>query len=152
MSSDRCSGSWLVDENGVGKRPPCVFCNGATDIAVEPPSERLPPPEIATENPGQAPPPGVSIATETPEQAPPPKCTSPKIKWTGCPRIRSCDACFSIEFDDAVGGSDIMCMNKSPNTECIWTGNLIKDSSFVAVTGSNGKCRPFGNDPLEVSF
>ena len=65
MSSDRCSGSWLVDENGVGKHPPCVFCDGATDIAVEPPSERIPPPEIATENPGQAPPPGVSIASET---------------------------------------------------------------------------------------
>ena len=79
------------------------------------------------------------------------ECTSPKIKWTGCPRTRSCDACFSIEFDDAKKGSDIMCMNKSPNTECIWTGNLINDSSFVAVTGSNGKCRPFGNDPLEVS-
>ena len=79
------------------------------------------------------------------------ECTSPKIKWTGCPRTRSCNACFSIEFDDAKKGSDIMCMNKSPNTECIWTGNLINDSSFVAVTGSNGKCRPFGNDPLEVS-
>ena len=80
------------------------------------------------------------------------ECTSPKIKWTGCPRTRSCDACFSIEFDDAKGGAGIMCMNKSPNTECIWTGNLISDSSFVAVTGSNGKCRPFGNDPLEVSY
>ena len=90
------------------------------------------------------------------------ECTSPKIKWkldVDNPREPpcSCDACFSIEFDDAKGGSGTMCMNKSPNTECIWTGNLISDSSFVAVTGSNGKCRPsridsYVTDPLEVSF
>lgn len=149
MSSDRCSGSWLVDENGIGKRPPCVFCNGATDIVIEPPSERLPPPEIATENPGQAPfiP---EIASESPEQAPPPKCVTPKINWTGCPRTRSCDACFFIEY--AQGDSDIMCLAENPNAKCIFTGQIISDGTYAAVTASNGKCRPFGTDPLEVSW
>jgi len=37
LSSDRCSGSFLVS-NGVAKRPGCVFCNGATDIVLEPPN------------------------------------------------------------------------------------------------------------------
>ena len=176
MSSDRCSGSWLVDENGVGKRPPCVFCNGATDIVIEPPSERLPPPQIATEGPGQAlpppqiategpgqalPPPQIAsegpgqalpppeIASEGPGQARPPKCVTPKINWTGCDRTKSCDACFFIEY--AQGDSDIMCLAKDPNAECIFTGQIISDGSYAAVTASNGRCRPFGTDPLEVS-
>ena len=162
MSSDRCSGSWLVDENGVGRRPPCVFCNGATDIVIEPPSERLPPPQIATEGPGQAlPPPQIAtegpgqalpppeIASEGPGQARPPKCVTPKINWTGCDRTKSCDACFFIEY--AQGDSDIMCLAKDPNAECIFTGQIISDGSYAAVTASNGRCRPFGTDPLEVS-
>ena len=172
MSSDRCSGSWLVDENGVGKRPPCVFCNGATDIVIKPPSrpeiasegpgQALPPPEIVTEGPGQAlPPPEIvtegpgqalpppEIASEGPGQARPPKCVTPKINWTGCDRTKSCDACFFIEY--AQGDSDIMCLAKDPNAECIFTGQIISDGSYAAVTASNGRCRPFGTDPLEVS-
>ena len=144
MSSDRCSGSWLVDENGVGKRPPCVFCNGATDIVIKPPSR----PEIASEGPGQALPPP-EIASEGPGQAQPPKCVTPKINWTGCDRTKSCDACFFIEY--AQGDSDIMCLAKDPNAECIFTGQIISDGSYAAVTASNGRCRPFGTDPLEVS-
>ena len=35
LSSDRCSGPWLV-ENGVGTRPGCVFCNGSVDVVLEP--------------------------------------------------------------------------------------------------------------------
>ena len=162
MSSDRCSGSWLVDENGVGKRPPCVFCNGATDIVIEPPSERLPPPQIATEGPGQAlPPPQIAtegpgqalpppeIASEGPGQARPPKCVTPKINWTGCDRTKSCDACFFIEY--AQGDSDIMCLTKDPKVECKKTGKIISNGSDAIVTASSGRCRPFGTDRFTVS-
>ena len=144
MSSDRCSGSWLVDENGVGKRPPCVFCNGATDIVIKPPSR----PEIASEGPGQALPPP-EIASEGPGQARPPKCVTPKINWTGCDRTKSCDACFFIEY--AQGDSDIMCLTKDPKVECKKTGKIISDGSDAIVTASSGRCRPFGTDPFTVS-
>ena len=75
-----------------------------------------------------------------------------RIEWTGCGRVtgRSCDQCFSITYDDAQGGSDIMCMRRG-NGQCIFTGNLISDNSFVAVTAESGQCRPFSSDPLEVS-
>ena len=43
-----------------------------------------------------------------------------------------------------------MCMRKG-NGQCIFTGNLISDNSFVAVTAESGQCRPFSSDPLEVS-
>ena len=57
--------------------------------------------------------------------------------------------CFSIEYDDAQGGSDIMCLKKG-QFDCIFTGNLISDNSYVAVTASSGRCRPFSSDRLEV--
>ena len=81
------------------------------------------------------------------------QCKSPKIKWKGCTRIagNNCDACFSIEYDDAEGGSDTLCM-KEGDFPCIFTGNLVKDGSYVAVTATNNVCRPFGSDPLEISF
>ena len=81
------------------------------------------------------------------------QCKSPVIKWKGCPRIGGldCDACFSIEFDDSEGGSDTLCM-KEGDFPCIYTGNLMKDGSYAAITASDGKCRPFGSDPLEVSL
>ena len=42
-----------------------------------------------------------------------------------------------------------MCMRRG-NGQCIFTGNLISDNSFVAVTAESGQCRPFSSDPLEV--
>ena len=42
-----------------------------------------------------------------------------------------------------------MCMKRG-NGQCIFTGNLISDNSFVAVTAESGQCRPFSSDPLEV--
>jgi len=44
-----------------------------------------------------------------------------------------------------------MCMRRG-NGQCIFTGNLISDNSFVAVTAESGQCRPFSSDPLEVSL
>ena len=44
-----------------------------------------------------------------------------------------------------------MCMRRG-NGQCIFTGNLISDNSFVAVTAESGQCRPFSSDPLEVSM
>ena len=78
------------------------------------------------------------------------KCKSPKIKWKGCVRIggRHCDACFSIEFDDFEGGYDTLCMEEV--FPCIFTGNLINDGSHVSLNFTDGKCGPFGSDPLEV--
>ena len=43
-----------------------------------------------------------------------------------------CDNCLKIKFDDNSGGSDVMCLNKKQ--ECIWSGNLVQDGSYVAVT------------------
>ena len=42
-------------------------------------------------------------------------------------------------------------MKEQGEGSCIFTGNLLGDSSFFAVTATNpGKCRPFSKDPLEV--
>ena len=80
------------------------------------------------------------------------KCTAPKINWVECPYLeRQCDACFSITFNDALlPKEDLMCM-QAGQSPCIWTGNLVDDGSYVAVTASSGNCRPFSSDPLEVS-
>jgi len=81
------------------------------------------------------------------------KCTAPKINWVECPYLeRQCDACFSITFNDALlPKEDLMCM-QAGQSPCIWTGNLVDDGSYVAVTASSGNCRPFSSDPLEVSL
>ena len=100
----------------------------------------------------------------------------PGIKWTNCPRrarkflhqsgiilklsllyninitaLGRCDACLRINFKNAGRDRDIMCMKEKGEGSCIFTGNLLGDSSFFAVTATNpGKCRPFSKDPLEV--
>ena len=62
-----------------------------------------------------------------------------------------CDACLHINFKNAGRDRDIMCMKEQGEGSCIFTGNLLGDSSFFAVTATNpGKCRPFSKDPLEV--
>ena len=76
------------------------------------------------------------------------------IKWRNCPRkARNCDACFIAVFSYQ-GGSrkerDIMCMKSTSPNACIYTGNMLSDKSFAVVTGKNGKCTPFSEDPLEV--
>merc|ERR1711963_130828 len=83
----------------------------------------------------------------------PSSCTSPTIKWKGCPRIGGldCDACFSIVYDDAQGGDDTLCMKKG-SSNCIFTGKLLSDDSYAAITASSGNCRPFSNNELEVSL
>jgi len=46
-----------------------------------------------------------------------------------------------------------MCLKEQKAGSCIFTGNLLSDSSFFAVTATNpGQCRPFSKDPLEVSL
>ena len=60
---------------------------------------------------------------------------------------------MKVDFKNPAGDSDIMCLKRQgKDTSCIFTGNLVKDSSYFAVTAPNpGKCRPFSDDPLEVS-
>ena len=81
------------------------------------------------------------------------ECTAPEINWIECsPLLHSspCDACFSIKFKDGkMPANDEICM-KTGQSQCIWTGNLVHDGSYVAVTASSGQCRPFSSDPLEV--
>ena len=61
-----------------------------------------------------------------------------------------CDECMKVDFKNSAGDTDIMCL-KQEKGPCIFTGNLVKDSSYFAVTATNPRqCRPFGNDPLEV--
>ena len=82
---------------------------------------------------------------------PPGECHAPKIGWTDCGIIgggRQCDVCFSITFNDDQPGSDIMCMK---GKQCVYTGNLINDGSYVAVTASL-QCTPELSDPLSVRF
>ena len=82
---------------------------------------------------------------------PPGECHAPKIDWTDCTFIGGggqCDVCFSITFNDGQPGSDIMCMK---GKQCVWTGNLIDDGSYVAVTASD-QCTPELSDPLSVRF
>ena len=81
-------------------------------------------------------------------------CHSPKIVWTDCTRARrQCDACFSITYDDNLGGFDIMCMKSHKDFPCIFSGNIISDNSYAAITSQNGgQCRPFSSDPLNVSL
>ena len=63
-----------------------------------------------------------------------------------------CDACFRINFKNAAQDRDIMCLKEQGEGTCIFTGNLLGDRSFFAVTATNARqCRPFSNDPLEVS-
>ena len=62
-----------------------------------------------------------------------------------------CDSCLHVNFKNAGRDRDIMCMKEHGEGSCIFTGNLLGDSSFFAVTATNpGKCRPFSKDPLEV--
>ena len=78
------------------------------------------------------------------------ECTAPEINWSECDSQIECDACFSINFKDGkIPANDVMCM-KTGQSPCIWTGNLVQDGSYVAVTASSGQCRPFSSDPLEV--
>ena len=51
------------------------------------------------------------------------------------------------------GGTDIMCM-RNGNFPCIFTGNLVSDNAYVAVTASNagGNCEPFPSDFEVVIF
>ena len=80
---------------------------------------------------------------------PPGECHAPKIDWTDCGIVgggRQCDVCFSITFNDGQPGSDIMCMK---GKQCVFTGNLIDDGSYVAVTASL-QCTPPLSDPLDV--
>ena len=78
------------------------------------------------------------------------ECTAPEINWSSECTPNECDACFSIKFKDGkMPPKDLMCMKKG-EYPCIWTGNLVQDGSYVAVTASSGQCRPFSSDSLEV--
>ena len=62
------------------------------------------------------------------------KCYDPPIdpKVKPCCPTDKCDDCLQIEFDDEKGGYDMLCLKKKK--ECTWSGHLIKDGSYVAVT------------------
>merc|ERR1711963_465218 len=76
---------------------------------------------------------------------------NPSIQWTRCPPSgRRCDACFLVNFNNAAGESDTMCLQNQGF--CIHTGNLIGDGTYAVATSSTGSCQPFSNDPLEFSL
>ena len=44
-----------------------------------------------------------------------------------------CDNCLKIKFDDNLGGSDVMCLNKKHKCGA-WSGTLVQGGTNVAVT------------------